>query len=106
MAKSIFLTDQQHKRITDAARKCGFRVCRGTKSQIALFVVTACDAFLKASWHWVCRDCKSVYPASGEGLHDSTNPSGLPLRLCVCGGIVDLILSSYDCGDIVRNSAA
>jgi hypothetical protein len=41
-------------------------------------------------WSWICRDCKSKYPESGEGLHEGINPSGLLLKLCACGGVVDL----------------
>ena len=41
MAKSIYLTDEQYKQITEAARKSGFRVCRGRGSQLARFVVEA-----------------------------------------------------------------
>lgn len=41
-------------------------------------------------WSWICRDCKSEYPESGEGLHEDVNPSRLPLKLCACGGVVDL----------------
>ena len=39
---------------------------------------------------WVCRDCKKVYSENGDGLNMGTNPSGDPLRKCVCGGIVDM----------------
>jgi hypothetical protein len=43
MAKSIYLTDEQYKQITDAARQCGFRVQRGRGSQLALFIVAAAN---------------------------------------------------------------
>ena len=41
MAKSIYLTDEQYKQITEAAQKSGFRVKRGRDSQLALFIVAA-----------------------------------------------------------------
>lgn len=43
MAKSIYLTDEQYKQITEAARKSGFRVQRGRGSQLALFIVAAAN---------------------------------------------------------------
>ena len=43
MPKSIYFTDEAYQQITEAARKCGFRVSRGRGSQIALFVVTAAN---------------------------------------------------------------
>ena len=43
MAKSIYLTDEQYKQITEAAIKCGFRVQRGRGSQLAVFVVAAAN---------------------------------------------------------------
>jgi hypothetical protein len=42
------------------------------------------------NWSWICRDCKKEYPENGEGLYEGVNPSGLPLKLCACGGVVDL----------------
>lgn len=30
------------------------------------------------------------YPENGDGLEVGTNPSGHPLKLCECGGVVDL----------------
>ena len=43
MAKSIYLRDEQYQQITEAARKCGFRVQRGRGSQLALFIVAAAN---------------------------------------------------------------
>jgi len=43
MPKSIYFTDEAYQQITEAARKCGFRVSRGRGSQIALFVVAAAN---------------------------------------------------------------
>lgn len=42
----------------------------------------------------VCRDCKKEYPESGEGLREGVNPSGGPLMLCPCGGVVDFALNT------------
>lgn len=41
MPKSIYFTDEAYRQITEAARRCGFRVSRGRGSQISLFVVAA-----------------------------------------------------------------
>jgi hypothetical protein len=47
VAKSIFLTDEQYKTVTDAALRCGFLVQRGRGSQLALFIVAASKASTK-----------------------------------------------------------
>lgn len=47
MAKSIYLTDEQYKQITEAAKKNGFRVQRGRGSQIAVFILIASKEYKK-----------------------------------------------------------
>lgn len=42
MSKSIFLSDAQHKAIQQAARKAGWIVSKGPKSELRTFVVAAC----------------------------------------------------------------
>jgi hypothetical protein len=53
-------------------------------------------------WKWICRDCKKEYPESGEGLQEGKNPSGLPLKLCTCGGVVDLSRKEYAVSKTLR----
>jgi len=70
MAKSIYLTDEQYKQITEAALKSGFRVQRGRGSQLALFVVaaanTACTRRAKVVAQKVSSKSKKVAkPARG-----------------------------------------
>lgn len=43
MPKSIYFTDEQYKKIVEAARRCGYRVQRGRGSQIAKFVVDSAE---------------------------------------------------------------
>jgi hypothetical protein len=44
----------------------------------------------KGRWRFVCRTCKREYPENGDGLSEGINPSGHPVKLCECGGVVDL----------------
>jgi hypothetical protein len=41
-------------------------------------------------WAWVCRTCERQYPDNGDGLSEGRNASGHPVKLCECGGVVDL----------------
>jgi hypothetical protein len=44
----------------------------------------------KGVWRWVCRTCKRKYPENGDGSSEVTNPFSSSVKLCECGGVVDL----------------
>lgn len=70
MAKSIYLTDEQYRKVTEAAQKSGFRVQRGRGGQLALFVTVAATACTGLGLQPPAKSTAEVSsPAKARGKH-------------------------------------